>query len=179
MGVCSHLFCFLFGTGGGWVGMWDAHSNRSPKCGILSSKLLSPVCKERSRRRRWGCCSVRAVSVWPVHVTCLLLRAMAVAKKQVVMAVVRAVSWCMRWCGEVRSRGAHRQMHWAVYPPVPVVSSASQKREPTPRFVFPNMPECKTLFRASVGGVGARECEIWSIKCMPQIYQQSGQKSCK
>lgn len=54
--------------------------------------------------------------------TCLLLRAIAVAKeqvteatvvamKQVVMAVVRAVNWCMRWCGEVRSRGAHRQMH--------------------------------------------------------------------
>ncbi|CAB1441585.1 unnamed protein product [Pleuronectes platessa] len=31
---------------------------------------------------------------------------MAAAKEQVVMAVVRAVSWCMRWCGEVRSRGS-------------------------------------------------------------------------
>lgn len=49
--------------------------------------------------------------------TCLLLWAMAVAKEQVtkatvfameqvVMAVVRAVMWCMRWCGEVRSQGS-------------------------------------------------------------------------
>lgn len=103
---------YIVCTGGTGV----LHSKRSPKCGILSSKLRSPVCKER-RRRRWGCGSVRAVSVWPAHVTCLLLRAMAVAKEQVtkatvvameqvVMAVVRAVSWCMRWCGEVRSRGS-------------------------------------------------------------------------
>lgn len=138
-------FVLLSVWDGRWVvGMWDAHSNRSPKCGILSSKLLSPVCKER-RRRRWGCCSVRAVSVWPVHVTCLLLRAMAVAKKQVVMAVVRAVSWCMRWCGEVRSRGAHRQMHWAVYPPVPVVSSASQKGSRPRGLFFPICPSARLL----------------------------------
>lgn len=31
--------------------------------------------------------------------------AAVVAMEQVVMAVVRAVSWCMRWCGEVRCRG--------------------------------------------------------------------------
>lgn len=93
-----------------WEGTWGCFTQkRSPKCGILSSKLRSPVCKGRRRRRRWGCGSVRAVSVWPAHVTCLLLRAMAVAKEQVTeatvvameqvtMAVVRAVSWCKRWC---------------------------------------------------------------------------------
>lgn len=38
--------------------------NVKPKCGILSSKLRSPVFKgRRRRRRRWGCGSVRAVSV--------------------------------------------------------------------------------------------------------------------
>lgn len=53
--------------------------------------------------------------------TCLLLRATAVAKEQVTeatvvameqvaTAVVRAVSWCKRWCGEVRFAGDHRQM---------------------------------------------------------------------
>lgn len=86
-----------------WVGCLI--QKRSPKCGILSSKLRSPVFKGR-RRRWWGCGSVRAVSVWPAHVTCLLLRAMAVAQKQVNKATVsRAVSWCLRWCGEVRSQG--------------------------------------------------------------------------
>lgn len=102
---------------------WEGalHPKRSPKCGILSSKLRSPVFK--GRRRRWGCGSVRAVSVWPAHVTCPLLRAMAVAKEQVVMSVGV-------WVGVVRYvHRDHRQMHWTV------VSSASHKGN-APRGLF-------------------------------------------
>lgn len=135
--ICTHVSMH-------WEGRGVLHSKRSPKCGIFSSKLRSPVCK--GRRRRWGCGSVRAVSVWPAHVTCLLLRAMAVAKEQVtkatvvameqvVMAVVRAVSWCMRWCGEVRSRGSQADSLSTVPTSACGFIRLSQ-RERNPRFVF-------------------------------------------
>ncbi|KAK5851084.1 hypothetical protein PBY51_001905 [Eleginops maclovinus] len=58
--------------------------------------------------------------------------ATVVAMEQVVMAVVRAVSWCVRWCGEVRSRGSQADALSSQCTPVPVGSSASQ-RERTPR----------------------------------------------
>lgn len=100
--------------------------------------------------------------------TCLLLRAMAVAKEQVtkatvvameqvVMAVVRAVSWCMRWCGEVRSRGSQADALSTVPTRACGFLRLSQ-RERTPRFVFPHMPECKSIVRASyVLGEGAKK----------------------
>lgn len=85
--------------------------------------------------------------------TCLLLRAMAgtkeqvnkatvVAMEQVVMAVVRAVSWCMRWCGEVRSQGPQADALWC---PPPLTKGTD------PEVCFSNMPECKRLVRASFG----------------------------
>lgn len=136
------------------------HSKRSPKCGILSSKLRSPVCKEW--RRRWGCGSMRAVSVWPAHVTCLLLRAMAVAKEQVinaavvameqvVMAVVRAVSWCMRWCGEVRSQGSQADALSTV--PTRTSGFLSLSKGWILRFVFQICPRVQVL----ILGVWGRE----------------------
>lgn len=85
--------------------------------------------------------------------TCLLLRAMAVAKEQVtkatvfameqvVMAVIRAVSWCMRWCGEVRSRGPRADALSTV--PTGGFLRLSQ-RERTPRFVFLICPGARVL----------------------------------
>lgn len=82
--------------------------------------------------------------------TCLLLRAMAVAKEQVtkatvvameqvVMAVVRAVSWCMRWCGEVRSQGSQADTLSAV-PSRACGLLRLSLREWTPRFVFQICP---------------------------------------
>lgn len=157
--ICTHVSMH-------WEGRGVLHSKRSPKCGIFSSKLRSPVCKGR-RRRRWGCGSVRAVSVWPAHVTCLLLRAMAVAKEQVtkatvvameqvVMAVVRAVSWCMRWCGEVRSRGSQADSLSTV-PTCACGFIRLSQRERNPRFVFPHMPSVRVLLELVCfwGEVGA------------------------
>lgn len=93
--------------------------------------------------------------------TCLLLRAMAVAKEQVtkatvvameqvVMAVVRAVSWCMRWCGEVRSQGPQADALSTV------VSSASHKGN-GPRFVFQICPSVRDLLELVLGRVGAKK----------------------
>lgn len=158
------------------------HSKRSPKCGILSSKLRSPVFK--GRRRRWGCGSVRAVSVWPAHVTCLLLRAMAVAKEQVtdatvfameqvVMAVVRAVSWCMRWCGEVRSRGP-----WAdALSTVPACGFLRlSQRERTSRFVFLICPSVRVLLELVYWEMGPRKVckQMWKLLELLGIMHRDG-----
>lgn len=70
-------------------------------------------------------------------------KATVVAMEQVVMAVVRAVSWCVRWCGEVRWRGSQADALSSQCPPVPVGSSVSQ-RERTPEVCFSNSPGCKT-----------------------------------
>lgn len=100
--------------------------------------------------------------------TCLLLRAMAVAKEQVtkatvvameqvVMAVVRAVSWCMRWCGEVRSRGSQADALSTVPVRACGVLRLSQRKR-TLEVCFSNMPECKSLVRPSLfGSVGPRK----------------------
>lgn len=165
-----------------WVcmgGTWGCFTRkRSPKCGILSSKLRSPVCKgRRRRRRRWGCGSVRAVSVWPAHVTCLLLRAMAVAKEQV-SPRQRWLLWSRSswrwfglsvgvWGGVVRYvHGDHRQMRWehcshpCLWFPPPLTKGTD------PEVCFSNMPECKSHVRASLCGRGGEErcvkkCEIY------------------
>lgn len=93
--------------------------------------------------------------------TCLLLRAMAVAKEQVtkatvvameqvVMAVFRAVSWCMRWCGEVRSRGPQAD----VLSSVPTCACGFLRllqREPTPRFVFQICQSVRLLLELVLG----------------------------
>ena len=69
----------------GWA---CCNQKRAPKCGILSSKLRNPVCKEELGV--WQC---EAVSVWPARVTCLVaagaLQALAV-KEQVTMATLAA-----------------------------------------------------------------------------------------
>lgn len=93
-------------------------------------------------------------------------RAMAVAKEQVtkatvvameqvvMMAVVRAVSWCMRWCGEVRFAGitgrcAEHCSHLWVPPPLTKGTEVC----------FSNSPECKSLVRAIFGGErGGERC---------------------
>lgn len=116
------------------VGTWECFTQkRSPKCGILSSKLRSPVCKGRRRRRRWGCGSVRAVSVWPAHVTCLLLRAMAVAKEQVTKATVVAME-AGRHGGGSGCQLVYEVVWWGTFTGITgrctestVVSSASHK----------------------------------------------------
>lgn len=85
--------------------------------------------------------------------TCLLLRAMAgtkeqvnkatvVAMEQVVMAVVRAVSWCMRWCGEVRSQGPQADALWC---PPPLTKGTD------PRFVFQICPSVRDLLELVLG----------------------------
>lgn len=150
---------------GGVVGTWVLHSKRSPKCGIFSSKLRSPVCKER--RRRWGCGSVRAVSVWPAHVTCLLLRALAVAKEQVtkatvvameqvLMAVVRDVSWCkvVVWWGTftgITGRCAELCSHPCLWFSPPLTKGTD------PEVCFLNMAKCKSHIRASLWESGANK----------------------
>lgn len=91
--------------------------------------------------------------------TCLLLRAMAVAKKQVtkatvvameqvVMAVVRAVSWCMRWCGEVRSRESKADALSTV-PTCTCGFLRLSQREP--RFVFHIRPGVRVLLELVFG----------------------------
>lgn len=92
--------------------------------------------------------------------TCLLLRAMAVAKEQVteatvvameqvVMAVVRAVSWCMRWCGEVRSQGSQADTLSTVPTCACGFLSLSQ-RERTPRFVFHICPSVRLFLELAL-----------------------------
>lgn len=61
-------------------------------------------------------------------------KATVVAMEQVVMAVVRAVSWCLRWCGEVRSRESQADALSSV--PVPVVSLRLSQRERTRGLFF-------------------------------------------
>lgn len=152
-----------------WEGLGRGvlNSKRSPKCGILSSKLRSPVCKER-RRRRWGCGSVRAVSVWPAHVTCLVAESDGSCKGaghpgnggcygagrhgggsgcQLVYEVV--------WWGTFT--GITGQMHWALFPLVPVVSTASHKGNGPPRFVFQICPSVGDLLELIFGECGAKK----------------------
>lgn len=101
--------------------------------------------------------------------TCLLLRAMAVAKEQVteatvfameqvVMAVVRAVSWCMRWCGEVCSQGPQADALNSV--PACGFLRLSQ-RERTPRFVFLICPSVRVLLELVYWERGPRKvCKL-------------------
>lgn len=154
-GYWSHLYSCQCA----WEGRGVLHSKRSPKCGILSSKLRSPVCKGR-RRRRWGCGSVRAVSVWPAHVTCLLLRAMAVAKGaghqgnggcygagrhgggsgcQLVYELV----WWGTFAGITGRCTEHCSRYPCLWFPPPLTKGTH------PEVCFSNMPECTSLNGAS------------------------------
>lgn len=76
--------------------------------------------------------------------------ATVVAMEQVVMAVVRAVSWCMRWCGEVRSQGSQADAKSTV--PTRACGSSCPSKGTDPEVCFLNMPECKSFVRTSVLG---------------------------
>lgn len=80
--------------------------------------------------------------------------AAVVAMEQVVMAVVRAVSWCMRWCGEVRSQGSQADEMSTVPTRASGFLSLSQ-REWIPRFVFQIRPSVRVLF---LGVWGKERC---------------------
>lgn len=65
------------------------------------------------------------------------------------MAVVRAVSWCMRWCGEVRAQGSQAEALSTVPTHACGFLHFSQ-RERTQRFVFfLNTPDGKSLVNIS------------------------------
>ena len=77
-------------------------------------------------------------------------QATVVAMEQVVMAVVRAVSWCVRWCGEVRSRGPQADALSGV-PTCACGFLRLSQREPTPRFVFQICPSVRLLLELVFG----------------------------
>lgn len=67
-------------------------------------------------------------------------KATVFAMEQVVMAVVRAVMWCVRWCGEVRSQGSQADAE--------LCSSCGflpLSEETHPEVCFSPMPGCKGL----------------------------------
>lgn len=104
--------------------------------------------------------------------TCLLLRAIAVAKEQVteaavfameqvVMAVVRAVSWCMRWCGEVRSRKSQAD---ALSTVSCLCFPSPLTKEMDPEVCFTYMPECKRPVRPIFLGRGPeKHINMWKL----------------
>lgn len=73
-------------------------------------------------------------------------KATVFAMEQVVMAVVRAVMWCVRWCGEVRSRGsqADAELCSQLWFPSPLRGNT-----PHPEVGSSPMPGCKGLVSAN------------------------------
>lgn len=73
------------------------------------------------------------------------------------MAVVRAVSWCMSWCGEVRSRGSQAD----ALSTVPATRACGflrlSQRERTPRFVFQICPSVRVLMELVFNAEGAKK----------------------
>lgn len=69
------------------------------------------------------------------------------------MSVVRAVSWCMMWCGEVRSQGSQADALSTV-PTCACGFLRLSQRERTPRFVF---QICPSLVGASFWEEGGQE----------------------
>lgn len=156
-----------------WGGGWDVdcitqnvHLNVEffpPSCGVLYAKRGGDggvavweqlVCDPP----RWPVCCWEAMAVAKEQVT----KATVVAMEQVVMAVVRAVSWCMRWCGEVRSRGTQADTLNTV-PSCACGFLRLSQRERNPRFVF-QICLGVSLFRAILW-----EC-VWPRKVCKQMY---------
>lgn len=67
------------------------------------------------------------------------------------MAVVRAVSWCMSWCGEGTFAGITGTEHCS---PTCACGLLHLSKGTDPEVCFSNLPECKSLERASLLGRG-------------------------
>lgn len=107
---CGVLFAKRGGEGDGGVAVWE-------------QLVCDPA--------MWPACCWERLQLLKEQVT----KATVVAMEQVVMAVVRAVSWCMRWCGEVRAQGSQAEALSTVPTHACGFLHFSQ-RERTQRFVF-------------------------------------------